>query len=478
MATNVPPITFGPNGAIIPEASAVLAGVIADFQAAFGGNLNLSISNPSSLSTPQGQLATSMAAAINKANEDFLLQSTQTDPAYAFGRWQDAIARIYFIFRIGSQPTVLQVVCNGLAGVVINDSNTGLQAATVQDEDGNVYSCTEGGVIGAGGTVTLPFANQVPGPIAVPDAVTIYQAVPGWDSAAVASGLLGIPAESRQSFETRRAATVAGNSFGAIGSIIGAVSQVDGVIDFFGYDNATSAPATVAGVSVAANSIFVCVAGGDPDAVAAAIFSKKAPGCAYTGNTTVTVHDDNPLYSAPIPYNVTFETPDALQILFAVAIADNPGVPANAAALIQAAIIAAFAGNFPGTPRARIGSTLFASRFYGAVAALGSWAEITEILIGSTNAPSATFTASIAGATMTVSAVASGTIAIGQTVVGVGVAVGTKITAGAGSSWTVTPAQTVGSSVKKSAVAGLNTVSVNGDQVPEVVAANIAVTVS
>jgi len=55
----------------------------------------------------------------------------------------------------------------------------------------------------------------------------------------------------------------------------------------------------------------------------------------------------------------------------------------------------------------------------------------------------ASFTGSIAGTTLTVSAVASGTIAIGQVIVGTGVTVGTKITAGSGLSWTVSPSQTV-----------------------------------
>lgn len=55
-----------------------------------------------------------------------------------------------------------------------------------------------------------------------------------------------------------------------------------------------------------------------------------------------------------------------------------------------------------------------------------------------------TFTGSIAGSTLTVSSV-TGAIAIGQTLYGAGVTAGTTITAGAGTSWTVSAAQTVGS---------------------------------
>lgn len=480
MGTNVPTPTFGPNGFIIPEQSAVLEGVIEDYQEAFGGDLNLSLANPSSLATPQGQLASSTAALIEDANETFLLQSTQTDPAYAFGRWQDAIGRIYFIERIGAQPTVLQIQCNGLNGVQIPLN------AQIQDEDNNIYICTQAGVIPPGGNVTLPFANQVPGPTAIPstDAVSIYQAIPGWDSVTVVSGVLGNATESRSAFEVRRAATVAKNSFGAIGSIIGVVSEVTGVVDYWGYDNGTSGTVTVQGVSIPKNSIFISVAGGSSADIAQAILSKKAPGCGMAGNTTVTAYDNNPLYSAPIPYQITFEIPNPLEILFAVNLTNNAFVPANATTLVQNAIINAFAGG-DGGPRARIGSTLYASRFYSAIAALGPWVQIVDIFVGSNNAPAASVTGSISGTTMTVTGIGSGTLAPGQTVSGstggTGVAVGTTIisqltgTAGGIGTYKVSISQTVPSGPITTAVPNLNLVSVNADQIPEVVAPNIAV---
>lgn len=474
MATNVPPVTFGPRGFSAPDASAVLAGVIADFQAAFGGKLNLSLSNPSSLSTPQGQLASSMAAAIVAANATFLLQSTQTDPAYAYGRWQDAIARIYFIYRIGAEPTVLQVACSGLPGVTIP------VGATVQDDLGDIYTCTAGGDIGVGGTVTLPFANNVPGPIAVPGSVQIYQTVQGWDSATVVSGVLGNETESRQTFEERRASTVAGNSFGAIGSIIGAVAKVAGVLDFFGYDNTSASPVTIRGKSVAAKSIYIAASGGTDAAVAQAIFSKKAPGCGYDGNTIVTVYDSNPLYSAPIAYTVKFGRPAALQVLYAVDIVSGPFVPSNAAALIQAAIISAFAGAVDGVPRARIASDILATDYVFPVRLLGAWAQIRSLNVGSNNAAAVTFTGAIAGTTLTTSA-PTGTIAVGQTVSSGGtgpVAPGTRIVSGAGTSWQVNVSQTVSSRAMTGAAANADEVSVNADQQPALVADNIVVTVT
>ena len=82
--TNVPPPAFGNTGFVAPAESAILAGVQADWNSAFGGYLN------PALETAQGQLATSEAAVIGQANAQFLALANGVDPAYASGRLQDA----------------------------------------------------------------------------------------------------------------------------------------------------------------------------------------------------------------------------------------------------------------------------------------------------------------------------------------------------------------------------------------------------
>ena len=52
-------------------------------------------------------------------------------------------------------------------------------------------------------------------------------------------------------------------------------------------------------------------------------------GCAYNGNTTVVVYDQQAGYVPPYPsYNVIFERPSALQVMFAVSIA-NKSIPTS-----------------------------------------------------------------------------------------------------------------------------------------------------
>ena len=476
VSTAVPAPTWGPNGFIVPASSVVLNGVIEDINTAFGGNLN------PALDTPQGQLASSEAAIINEVNASFLFLTNQFDPAYASGRYQDALGRIYFLERNPAQPTTVQATCSGLEGVIIPVG--ALAIAT----DGNQYVCTEAGIIGNDGAVTLPFQCTVTGPIACAAGSLnqIYQAIQGWDSITNADdGVLGNDVESRSAFEARRQATVAANSIGSLPSVLGAVLEVAGVIDAYVTENDSNSPATIGGVSLNPNSLYVAVVGGNEDDVARAIWSKKAPGCAYNGNTSVVIQDTSAGYVPPYPsYTVQFEIPDSLPILFSVVIANSSLVPSNAATLIQNAIISAFAGG-DGGPRAKIGTTVYASRFYAPIAALGAWAQIVSIEVGSTNTAAADFTGSISGTTLTVSAVASGALAVGQTLFDAtgDLAPGTKITAlGTGSggtgTYTVSISQTVNSEAMQAAVANAFDVSVDIDQVPTITASDITVTLS
>lgn len=479
VATNVPGVSFGPNGFSAPTQAQILAGVWADYQIAFGGGLN------QQASTPQGQLVASLTAIIGQAYNNFLYQSTQTDPAFAVGRWQDAIGRIYFQTRKPAQPTVLSVACNGLTGVDIP------VGATINDPAGNTYACTGAGAIPEVGGITLEFANLLPGPIAVPTSVRISQTIPGWDTATLVSGVLGNNAESPAAFEARREASVASNSAGSVASIRGKVLAVSGVIDAYITENTLSGTLTVGGTVLAATSLYACVTGGLDQDVGNAIWSKKMPGCDYNGNTTVTVLDSNSGYSPPLPsYPVTFFRPPALQILVTVNIITSAAVPANAAQLIQAALLNAAVGG-DGGPRAGTGNTLLATRYVAPIVALGAWAQVRSIGLGSANTPSATVSGSIGGSTLTVTGIISGTLAAGQTLSsGTGVSgtasisVGTVITgqltgsAGGTGTYSINNPQTVPPQTIIAAVASQAQVQVNINQEPVFSPENINVVVS
>lgn len=467
----VPPPTFGPTGFVAPPESTILAGVQSDIDAAFGGGLN------PALSTPQGQLATSQTAIIGDMLATFLWYCSQIDPAFSSGRMQDAIGRLYGIERIPAEPTVVQATCSGLTGVTIP------VGALAQALDRNLYTCTQAGIIPASGSIVLPFQCAVTGAIACPGSIsiggagsldTIYQYIPGWDSIAnVDDGVLGRDTETRSEFEARRSASTGINSSGPLGAILAAVLQVTGVLDAYATENDTASPVTIGGVSINPNSLYVCVLGGAATDVAFAIWTRKPPGCNYTGNTTVVVPDPNPQYAPPVPtYNVIFETPTIVDFAVLVTIVNSATVPSTALVQIQGVVLSAFAGTDGGL-RAKIGSTVLASRYYVGIAMLGAWAQIVEIQIGITGA-AAQFTGVISGTALTVSGV-TGTIVAGQLLQDpAGLVVnGTTIVSGSGTSWVVSKPQTVAAEAMNT-TALYNFVQMNINQAPAIALNNVA----
>lgn len=382
MTTNVPQIQFTPTGLSVPTEDEVLAGVQADYNSAFGGNLN------PAPNTPQGQLESSQAACIADSNAVFAQFVNQVDPDTASGFMQDAIARIYFLNRLPGLPTAVVLHCVGLFGTIIP------VGALAQDTSGNIYVCQEQGSIPIGGSIDLPFANQVLGPIPAPahTITVIYQAIPGWDTVDNPSdGVEGSDVESRASFEYRRSQSVALNSHGSIDAIKAAVFEVPGVIDVYAYENFTGGTINVGSTSypVPAHSIYVAAVGGAAQDIGQAIFSKKNDGSGMVGNTSVTITDES--YPPPKPtYTYKYNIPDALPIFFDVSIQNSSGLPSSIVALVKAAIVAAFNGA-DGSQRVRIGSLILASKFYAPVSAIGPEVSILSILIGITSPGAVTF---------------------------------------------------------------------------------------
>ena len=442
MTTNVPALTIGPNGPVLPDDSAILAGRQADINSAFGGALS------ADLRTPQGQLASSDSAIVSNTYGAVAELIAGIDPATSKGRLQDGIARFYYLTRNPAQPTTVVLTCTGKTNTPIPVN------AKAVDQAGNVYLCTQAGTIPAGGSIDLEFACQVTGPTPAPAGFVddIYQAIPGWDSCTNADdGVLGNVVESPADFEYRRANSVALNSIAQTGAILGAVlSTVTGVLDAYALENplgitsgcdfvgsitgniltvtevdsgvpaqgdlllgATSGSVITGlidvsfgigtyslsiteptpipsgllscapgGVRLAKNSIYVSAFGGAAQDIGNAIFRKKNPGCSYNGNTSVTVQDTNAAYSPPYPtYTAKFQVPTPTGIKVAVLMQNNGGVPTTAVAGIQAAILAAFNGT-DGGQKARIAGLIIGSRYYAGIAALGNWAIILRVQVG------------------------------------------------------------------------------------------------
>lgn len=368
--SSVPQPALGPNGFVaVPEAD-ILAAVQSDMSQAFGGNLN------PALNTPQGQMASSTAAIIGDKNDQFINIVNQIDPQYAAGRMQDAIANIYFLQRKPATSTAVAATVTGLAGTVIP---VNAQAIAT---DGTIFLCTGAVTIPIGGSITSNWQSLNAGPIACPAGSLNkpYITIAGWDTIInPADGELGALVESQSDFAFRMAQSVAINATGSLPSIYAALFNLPNVLDVYCTENFTDSPITIGAVTLAAHSLWACVVGGLDADIAQTLWTKKSVGCNYNGSSSAIVFDTSG-YVLPYPqYTVQWQVAAPTNILFNIQIANTPYLPQNAVALIKQAIIDSFQGN-DGGPVARIGSALYASRYYAPVLAVATPGTAIEIL--------------------------------------------------------------------------------------------------
>ena len=362
MSSHVPPIRFTPQGLQIPTETEVLNGVLADFNDAFGGGLNLN------LETPQGQLASSLAAVIADKNNVIAELVNQIHPEYAEGMMQDAIAQIYFLQR--KPATDSAVVCEfvGLPGTQIP------QGFVVQDAAGNQWALQQEIGIPIGGKVsgTLIAAGQIEAP--AHSVNVIYQTLVGLDR--VDNPHPAVPGraeESRAEFAERRRRSVAVNAHGTPQAVYANVFALDGVRDVYVIDNpkGQSVQAGATNYTLKPHSIYVAAVGGDDTAVAEAVLRYAGSGCDFNGNTEITVYDHS--YNDPKPaYQVAFMRPNELPVYFRIKIERGAFIGADAA--IKQAVINAFKG--------RIGANLYAIGYVAPVVKAVPNVHVLDVEIG------------------------------------------------------------------------------------------------
>lgn len=378
MATQVPANQFLDSGVAIPDEGAILSGVLADIDAAFGGGMS------KSLSTPQGQFAQSLAAIIGAKNSEVLEISNQVDPDRNDGKWQDAIGRIYFMERLPGRGTVVQATCYGLVGALIP------AGSLAQDTSGHIYASMSNAIIGSNGQVIVQFQCQELGPIACPpnSLTRIYVAVTGWERINNdAAGVPGALTENRYDFERRRRASVGIGGSGMVESLRAELWRVPGVADVYVTENDTSNTVTrgITSVEVPPHSVYIAVFGGAEKDIATAIWRKKPCGCGTSGTTSYTLEVAEG-YSAPYPqYTYSWQVPTPKPVYFHVRLAMDTSLQADISDQVQQKVLDLFYGRDDARP-ATIGGRIYAGRYYAGVQKLSGVMQIASITVGFTSA--------------------------------------------------------------------------------------------
>ncbi|MDO9914383.1 baseplate J/gp47 family protein [Glaesserella parasuis] len=364
--TNVPNIQFTPQGLILPTEQEILNGVLADFNAAFGGNLN------KNLETPQGQLASSIAAIIADKNNQIAWLVNNLDPDYSEGFMQDAIGKLYFIKRKGQINSTVQCTFYGLPGTTIP------KGFIVKDENNNDWVLDQ--------EISILSSGQVVGNLtakgiysATANSVNkIHQSILGLDRVDNHNpAITGTEKESGSEFAERYKKSVAKNSLGMPASVYSNVASLDGVVDCYVIDNPKSTETRI-GITnkvLKPHSVYVAVLGGNDQEIAKTIWRYAGNGCDFTGDTTVNVEDDS--YTVPRPvYEIKFMRPNLTPIYFQVKLRTDSVI--GSAELVKSTI----KNTFDKQNRRKIGSTLYAIEFVSDVVNALPKDHLLDIKIG------------------------------------------------------------------------------------------------
>lgn len=375
-------ISVTSSGIVVPQASEIKAAFQGVFTGALGSDLSLDDS------TPQGSLIDGLTEQKQLDNAQLLYFFNQLNPDTNDGIFQDSIASIFGLQRKQATHSVVNCVCTGLSGTVLNgkDSN---DPAKAQSVNGDVFICTIGGTIPASGTITLQFEAEDSGeiPVGANTVNKIYSVVGGWDTVNNTSdGSLGEPEESRQDFEARRKKSLALNATGSLSSVYSHIGQVSGVSDVFVYENPTGSSVTYRGITLSPHSVFICQNGASSQSeLAEAIYNSLSAGCDTvkddpTTPTTCTYHEPITGIDYTFNYYNSTNTPIYIQVNLGEGISDEVKEK------IKEAFLKEFTGNsLVDNEKITIGTKIYASRFYNVIDALGDRDIILSSVKVSTN---------------------------------------------------------------------------------------------
>ncbi|AWS52239.1 MULTISPECIES: baseplate J/gp47 family protein [Providencia] len=269
------------QGVIVPDTSTLRDDVENEFRSVFGQQLDV---NPE---TPQGALIT-----MEVENRDAVVRNNaelanQINPDLAGGIFLDAIWALMGGQRFDATHSFLsQVRFTGIADTIIPK---GSQAATL---NGDLFETTKTLIIGKGGSVTGDMRSIETGAIecGVGQLNKVASSVLGWETVHNPSNaVLGRDAESDLQARRRRKQTLAKNTVSVGEAITSALYELEGVRSLSYRENYTDQPMIFDGITLVPHSIYVCVEGGDKEAIARSLLRTKTLGAAFNGREEVEV---------------------------------------------------------------------------------------------------------------------------------------------------------------------------------------------
>lgn len=315
-----------PQGFVPKPFAVIFSEVQADLRGTFGAGADLSPQEP--LGQLAGIMANREASLWEMAQEVYAARY----PDSATGASADGVASITGTMREGAKPSAVTVTCTGTPGASIPAG----RVFSVQGVPSARFLTLEDATIGGAGTVDVPCASEVDGPVAAPAGTLTVVETPTAGLASILNPLDAEPgrlADTDAELRLRREQELRGQGSTAAEAIRSRLLKVEGVAACTVFENDTAA---VDADGLPPHSVEALVEGGDDAEIAAAIYAAKAAGIQAFGSVGQTVED-----SQGIDHAIAFSRPQTLAVHVALSLKVDPDTfPVDGVAQVQAALVA------------------------------------------------------------------------------------------------------------------------------------------
>jgi len=270
------------TGLIIPDTSTLKADVQSEFKSALGSNMDLTDA------TPQGRLIDGEVTARSNVIAYTAGIANQINPDQSGGVFLASL----FSLMGGTPYTATPTVFDGR--VYGTNGSTSPSGMSIYDSAGNVFNQQTAAVLNQVDTTVTPntyygvatFQAAVAGATAVLAGATwfISSTAPSNITKVVnpLAGTTGQAIESDVAARRRRKSTLAAQSSNTVRAIKAGVSALSGYRSMVIRENDDSSVAVIDGISMPANSVYVCVQGALDVDIADAMLTAKGTGAAWT----------------------------------------------------------------------------------------------------------------------------------------------------------------------------------------------------
>ena len=353
-------------GVINVDVSEIKSEVENEFKAIFGNDLDISPE------TPQGRLIEAETFFRAQILEALAYLSNQINPNESTGQYLDSLSALTGCYRNGATRSSVMATLTGVAGTIIPANS---EATTLNND---VFYLENSVTIGETGSVEGRFLSKEKGaiPCGAGELTTISSAVPGWETVTNASSAnLGSEIESDEELRKRRRNTLY-NGRSLPGDIISGLSAIENIESVYLLVNNGTKDLETRGVTIAPNTLYTCVLGGDNSEIAKALYMRNSAGCGYAGNTSVVVNDPWSNYN----YTVKFNRPTIKYVDVKVYLQKDTGTGDVTNAVINA-IMLYQQGKVGNLKKLEIGDNVSPFEISGAITAMVGGVFVKEVQI-------------------------------------------------------------------------------------------------